>query len=408
MIAFVTILSFSTCFQVPTIPQSPHETGSDGTNQLVDQLIRQLGSAWFDEREAAMLKLMQIQQARPGLRKAANSGDAEVARRARKLLDYWHAKCDLVQLREFTSRGEVDLAIEKFVQPQDWHDDMKVWQVMAQLAGTLCTLEKEQFGKASLPDDALVPARDFRRFAEVEDPPIRFVSRGNPSSKKLGYHVAARAQRIMEATDAVSCFYVVAGEVVILNASRTVVLAGSSVKLNTARRSLVVSDGDVTIAGGLLVGCLIIAGGDVYCREGQIEDCRIVCSGRARIMEGAQVSQNSKIKDQNDKPLGFVKFVDPAEIGLETETGSLGLAIRAAAKDKPFGKAGLQSGDIIISVDGQETGDTRRFRRVLRPKIAEHEEISFRVRRGKETLEIKVQIPEPENNTRPVEKRRSR
>src|SRR5690242_5501705 len=54
----------------------------------IERLVRQLGSDSFAEREAAGKRLAELgAAAEPHLRRALTSGDAEVARRARLLLD---------------------------------------------------------------------------------------------------------------------------------------------------------------------------------------------------------------------------------------------------------------------------------------------------------------------------------
>src|SRR6516162_1905002 len=51
------------------------------------RLVRDLGSADFAVREAATRRLLECEAPPPALRAALKSGDAEVARRARRIID---------------------------------------------------------------------------------------------------------------------------------------------------------------------------------------------------------------------------------------------------------------------------------------------------------------------------------
>jgi hypothetical protein len=58
------------------------------TAEQIDQLIKQLGDDGFENREAASRKLATIgNRARMALERAAKSDDAEIASRAKALLD---------------------------------------------------------------------------------------------------------------------------------------------------------------------------------------------------------------------------------------------------------------------------------------------------------------------------------
>jgi hypothetical protein len=73
----------------------------------IDRLLRQLGSDEFGEREAASKTLEAIgEPARAALRKAASGNDAEVKRRAEKLIEKLDAK-NYCELRCFTGHTSI-------------------------------------------------------------------------------------------------------------------------------------------------------------------------------------------------------------------------------------------------------------------------------------------------------------
>ena len=147
---------------------------------------------------------------------------------------------------------------------------------------------------------------------------------------------------------------------------------------------------------------MIIARGDVHIEKpGKILCSDIISSGKVRIDEGVEISSLSKVKEDVPNPLGFVKFFDPALIGIKVETAETGVRVKEAAKAKPFGAAGLRPGDIILALDGNVPKEPETFRRLLRPKVVENEEMVFSVRRGKDTLEIKVRVPEEKESSAP-------
>ncbi|HKB42022.1 MAG TPA: PDZ domain-containing protein, partial [Gemmataceae bacterium] len=112
------------------------------------------------------------------------------------------------------------------------------------------------------------------------------------------------------------------------------------------------------------------------------------------------------MKDNEPTPLGFVRFFDPSSVGINVEKTDSGVKVKDAPKEKPFGAAGLLSGDFIVALDGKEPKDPETFRRLLRPRAVNNEEMLFCIRRGNETLEIKVRVPEEKES--PAEKPKER
>jgi hypothetical protein len=378
--------------------------------QELDDLIRQLGDPAFQKREAATAKLMQRRDAVPALKIAATSNDAEVAHRARKLLGSIDAKWALPELKTLAKQGKVDQAVEKLVRAEKWGDEIAAWQVMADLAARLCELEKEAYGKTCFPKNERRPVGDIRRFlAEPDGATIKMLSDSREARKSGWVRLALRAQAVPEKLAVRVSYLAVSGDADANHIGSSVIFAGGSVRTNGAQKALVVCDGDFSVKG-IIDDCLIIARGDVHIDKPAtiIGRSHVISSRRVHIAEEGEISSLSEVNENQPNPLGFVRFFDPAVIGFNVEKSESGVKVKDAPKEKPFGAAGLRPGDIILTLDGKEPKDPETFRRLLRPKVVENEEMLFRVRRGNKTLEIKVQVPEEKEAPGPAVKSKER
>src|SRR5262249_58378255 len=61
-----------------------------------------------------------------------------------------------------------------------------------------------------------------------------------------------------------------------------------------------------------------------------------------------------------------VRFFEIADVGVEALTTKAGVRVDKIAPGSPPAKAGLQAGDVILSVDGAKCPDVDTFRRQLR------------------------------------------
>jgi hypothetical protein len=149
--------------------------------------------------------------------------------------------------------------------------------------------------------------------------------------------------------------------------------------------SVIVCDGDVIAKDAQ--GCLIIAGGNVRVTR-HAQACHITASGSVKLEDQ---DRSTKVKQKEVKPLGFIKWFDPASVGVVVEKTESGVRVKEVVEGKLFAKAGLRVGDIVTLLSGAKTDSPDVFRRLLRSKIALNTEMSFQVRRGEKTLEIVVE-----------------
>jgi hypothetical protein len=361
----------------------------------IDRLIAQLGSDSFQVREAATRQLQQREDAIPALRRALQSPEPEIARRAESILAFFvrqEKKRALAKLAALANDGQVDQAVEKLVRRKEWDDEDAAWQVMAELAGRLTELEKKQFGKVSLqaPPDEEVPLRDFRRYREKMQPMVLSGSRLSPR-ELLGNRFVVRAEEIHTDVGKLASLLAASSRLKTPNVDRSVLFAGGSVEVRgTLGNSLVVCDGDFT--AGEIDNSLVIARGDIRYWH-RVSNSRLITGGSVRQLAQRFVGEpviDTKIKEKETNPLGFVTFFDPAKVGITVEKADSGLRVKEAAKDKPFARAGLHADDLLTAVEGEAVKDPEVFRRLLRAKLAVEGEMVLKVRRGERTLELRV------------------
>jgi hypothetical protein len=387
---FVVPLCSIALFGPLPLPCSGDEAIPSG--QAIDELISQLGDPSFAVREAAAKRLMEREDAAPALRKALKSADPEVVRRAREILDAFvrrEKERAFARLADLAKHGAVDQAVEKFVRRDKWDDETACWQVMAELAGKLTDLEREAYGKASLRESREAPMRDFRRYTAAhggESREFRIIAARRPAPDQVGGTCVVRAEEIPQGNSIGASLIVSAGKVKLGHVGGSVIFAGGPVEISGASNSLVVCDGDVTVQD-LGKNCLIIARGTIWCRSAT--ESRLISCGKAQLRHPEWVL-DCKVKENEAKPLGFVTFFDPADVGIKVESAEGGVRVKEAEKGKPFATAGLRASDLVTALDGEAVKDAEGFRRLLRAKLAVEGTTVFKVRRGENALDIPV------------------
>jgi hypothetical protein len=382
-------------------PPPPAPARPEGTAPDVEALIRQLGDPSFELRQAASEKLTDRPEAIPALRKALKSDDPEVARRAEAVLAALLRRGEkqaLARLEELAKGGEVDQAIELLVRRPEWVEEAAAWQVMTGLAETLANRGAREFGANAVPPpgDGL-PAGDFRTYVEKCRPKMQVT--GRVEHKFVRRHkVVVRAEEI-EAGYSTRDLFVAAGPLRSGTDNLThhcylttcVVLSGGSVAVENASGSLVVCDGDFTAS--TISKCLIVARGDV--RVVHARDCRIIASGSVQFGTSTG-NKNTDVKEKQANPLGFVKWFDPASVGVVVEKAEGGVKVKQADEGKPFARAGLRAGDLVVSADAKTIDSPETFRRLLRARVVMGDEMTLEVRRDGKPVKLTVDLSPPE------------
>jgi membrane-associated protease RseP (regulator of RpoE activity) len=158
----------------------------------------------------------------------------------------------------------------------------------------------------------------------------------------------------------------------------------------TIMSNVIVCDGDVTLTEGHLNRSVIVARGNITAKS----------AGNSALMAGGKVEVENKNapKGQNliveSKPntLG-ITFFELSTVGVEVKVADKAVQVGAVANGKPFAKAGVKVGDIILDVNGKKPTDAESLRRLLRDALAVGD-ATVKLKRGDKTETFKVSLPE--------------
>jgi hypothetical protein len=376
------------CF-APSV--SPCAAKEPAVEQEIDALIAQLGSDRFEVREAVTRRLAERDDAIPALRRALKSPDAEVVRRAGKILDALtrrEEKRALAAFADLAKGGAVDRAVEKFVRRDRWEDEAAGWQVLADLEDKLADLERKAYGKSEWPHGdrrRKFNPSNLTRLADAAGLPSPGTGRGAPHLWEM--HAVLRAEEIQKGLLNDFLIALSGGAAIPSELFNSSIFACGSITSSGVSDSLFVCDGDITLTGSIRRS-LVIARGTISC-EGRVDSSRLISCGEVRL-KYPKIVTDSKIVEKESKPLGFVKFFDTADVGITVETAEVGARVKSAEKGKPFAASGVRANDLITEVNGQAVKDAESFRRLLRAGLAVDGETVLKVRRDKQVSEVRV------------------
>lgn len=180
----------------------------------------------------------------------------------------------------------------------------------------------------------------------------------------------------------------------------SIVFINSAMPIRRAESTLFICDGDVEFDH--LWNCVIIANGDirtggdsthsVLAATGNITAPGVRDRERPNLYHaGGTVTVGGKpgagkwVKEkQKALPFG-VRFLDPAEFGLELAAQNGGVQVMGITPDSPFAKYGIEDTDIITKIDDTDVTTLPAFRRALRRGVI-RESVVLHVRRGDKRL----------------------
>jgi hypothetical protein len=374
----------------------------------VAELIEQLGSDRFEEREAATQQLFKHQDAAAALRQALKPPDAEVNKRAAAILKEF----DQAELVALVKNGEVDLLIERLVHLPEGADEDAAWQAVLNLVSRLLDREKKDFGKTGFEVDdkaQFLESRHVDRVWKRSRPPILDLGkfeRDSQPKRYAGAHVRVpendRGCRLVRAEEVTledgrgSSLIVSSGPVRtkhdpgLGNGHLTsVIIAGGSVEVDIVHTSVIVCGGDLTIHHGLN-GCLVLAQGKVKSEHlpHSMINCVVVSAGTVDLPED-EVG-NCIIKAKEPQLLGLVKFFELAAVGVEVTSSKAGVQVKKVTESGPYGRAGLRADDRLLAIDEQKVDSPELFRRVLCRKHALGESLTLHVLRDGKPVAVVV------------------
>jgi hypothetical protein len=355
--AFATVL-------FPVTTAAPGRVSSSDKKQppSVEQLIKQLDSDDFEDREDAMYDLMERDDALPAVRKALRSESAEVRKRAVQVVEELEKR----QIVKRIKNGEIDLAVDQMVAMPDRVTD-KAWEAVADLAQALQKKANKKYEqRVSFP-----AVRDLSRLAKPEEIADLDKDRDLTKWKALASHISNRSA-----------------------VGDSILICQGPIQCDRGLyRSIVFANGDITLKDPK-GGSAATIDGIVFC-DGSIEtddicDAILIATGSIKI-KGAKSDKMVVIENARDV-FGLLKLSDERLAGVVAEQARKGVLVKKVLEGKPFGKAGVREGDYLIGLDGKDLPNTQEFRREVRRLALANKEAVLKVKRGKQTMELKVAL----------------
>ncbi len=405
----ISIVLTGPSFAVPLAhAQIPHGPKIDG-------LIKQLASKNYKERDEADRQLRTMPKAVPYLKAALSSSDPEVVERITKILALYKSYSPklLQRAKEFAKAGKVDLAIEQLWALDPPPDDKKYWQTIVDIAWLVG--DKAIQGNPNRVDlSHHLPPRSLDDFEKnrLEPPPMtkitpRALADYQKANQGKWISLNAPFQEMREVflgclrAEAVNCQYL----------NHSVLIAPKNVAVhNTMANSILLVNG--TFSGRKMVARSILIVGDQCGQLDHIHDSIVIADGpipriiqikNSIIIASGNNVHNSPItrqssdkwilKDKEQKPLGFIKWFETAQIGIEAKLAENSIEISALGQEKAFAKAGCRLGDKVLGVDQSRIDSVEEFRTSLRRAVVKGK-VSLTLVRGKKRMEVTVVLTE--------------
>lgn len=423
---FPFLLGILPCLLVNSILTVSRGDAAEGNSgKTIDKLIADLRSDRFEIREAATRALKERVEAMPALRKARQSVDLEVRRRAADILSALERKRATRSLAQAKALGKAGRAVEAAdrlaLAAKYGIAGEEGWESLTQFADLLITR-----GEGLLPAGCKsyyrwqLPVGDFRRFAkqfhpkeiakriieidtgEEDDPRdekkqavIKFIRDNQGRFLLRGEEVSFTGA--FQRSDLDHSIIASSGDAQISAAICSVIVAGGDVeKVDMLIDCILICDGDVELLNrGKMVDSVIVARGNVTWKQGKLLRCLVRSGHRLYLPNGKTID----LKDGTPDPLAFVKFFELADVGIAAEdlprsqkSDAEGVRLKDVRKESPFA-AGLRIGDVITAIEGEKTPTTEMFRRVLRRKLPEGGPlVTFTVRRAGKMMEVPIPV----------------
>ncbi len=332
-------------------------------SETVEKLIEQLGDDSPKVREEATRKLVERNDALPALKKALESPDAEVRERAKLIIAEIEKRRRQRAIQRVFDSG-LDLYIDQLVARGKQADDAD-WSLVLDLAHALAD-------KAGKQNDRFfnVLNHDFfsdpeYKFEATEDWSSEYKS--IPRKRLLAKRIVGDYKvvwSIVLCRSALEFELMIVHSIVFVNGD----IKGNKRPIDHISNAVVFSDGDVHV--------------------GVIDDSVVIATGRVT----AKRIGGSSVVIERDRKL--VDLFNPATAGIEVADSKTEAKVEKVHADKPFAKAGFQKGDLVLAVGDKEIKGYDDFRKAVRRNFVDKTEPVFKVKRGEQTLELKVSFKE--------------
>jgi hypothetical protein len=353
----------------------------------IPELIKQLSTEKYSDRERAQQLLLSRRDAGPYLHRAMRTLNAEGQARARAILQQFVAG-EMKRFLQYARDGRMDLFLAWSETVGNRLEPKAFWQSLLGLSWNLVgsTIPAEKAEKWAT---GAFPPRRFEKFGERQVCPDEFgeMSRVTIRPQELqklilraGWATAEpiRSSENEDRNILFSGLAFVSGELQIRDSASDSILFGTSnVKITQGKRLLIVADGDVVINRADEV--IVVARGDVTLgvSNGNYDYC--VSAGqrikvRAPEIDGIRLRSGSNDLLLRGPPKGAwdetsikrIRFFELSDIGLEVKSTSGQLLVTGIEANSPMAKAGVKVGDVIVAISGNSVTDAESFRRQLR------------------------------------------
>jgi hypothetical protein len=366
--------------------QAPCAAPPSAESVPIGRLIEELGAQDFDVREAAAARLGKRSDACQALRQALRNPDAEVRRRAGRVL----AQVQSRRLTELLADGDWDQAVELLLL---WgsKDDVRGLPDVCKLAGRLVQAATSHNGKLfpngrseRLTDFTWLGSRTAKHRVFSKEKFRGVLDRETPRDGAI-----LRASQIDFSLRFTSSLIVANGDVKAVEPQKRASLTGclllstGEVTVNDVSCCLLLSDGPVSVK--FMDYSLVIARGEVVCRTGSNN---VIISG-SKVSDADYV--HSHVSQNDDHPLKLVRFFDVKRLGVEVESVKGGVKVKAVPHGTPF-SATVRPGDVITAVAGKDVADAEAFRKLLRPHAAEQATVALTLLRDGKRIDVNVSL----------------
>jgi len=340
------------------------------------ELIQLLGSKEYQDRENASRALEKRDDAVIELRAALASDNAEVARRAKSILNVIVNR-RLMRCLEYGRSGRIDLIAESARIHETIADGKVVWQTILDASWEIVKLGQPDTAVQQKWKHEGFPEQPFKNF--VAQRANYFIGRNSLDAVKNVRLLTIWHSGILKGNGVNRSLIVNAGPIQVdhvvggcivfsteglsgsLGLYHSLVVTDGDIRLRHANNSVVIARGNIRIAEltGAKCNLSLHAGGRVHIESLVHNGRRAPFNGRTNLLEGTEIKEGVRTS------LGFVRFFEISDVGIEVR-GDGAPKLEKLLADSPMAKAGLKPGDVILAIDDCKVGDCDAVRRMLR------------------------------------------
>jgi hypothetical protein len=309
----------------------------------------------------------------------------------------------LARGKKFVEEGKIDLFLAVTAAWKLKPGDRRMWEPAVDFGRKL-------IDRADMADSDRKPAynpsgyKDYDAYLNNLQPEFKVTDekyvRPNPAEAvppRPSINEAIQASGVEGPTGISNCLILSRGSVKVERSiQHSVVFANGDVTARTHMHSaVIVCDGDVTVTEDI-GKCVIVARGNIKARGGAAE-LALIAGGKIALGNRETRKTKTQARDiiLDNKPVNTlgVTFFELATVGVEVAVVEKAVRVGAVAAGKPCAKAGWESGDVVLAVNGKTPTDAESLRVLLRDALALGD-ATVKLKRGDKTETVTVALPE--------------